>query len=123
FSWYERGMKTVMKQFTQCFPKSSILMVSVNDKSTKVNGEMETDIGVPVLVETQKRLADSAHVSFWNLYEAMGGHNSMVAWAAADTALANKDYTHLNYRGAAKVANMLYKELINGYDDYEKKHK
>ena len=95
-------------------------MISVNDKSTKVNGEMATDIGVPILVETQRRIADSTHVCFWNLYEAMGGYNSMVRWADADTALANKDYTHLNYRGASKVADMLFKELMKEYDGEKK---
>jgi hypothetical protein len=120
FSWYERGMKYSIKQVKECFPKASILMIGVNDKSAKVNGEMETDIGVPILVETQKRIADTAHVCFWNLYEAMGGFNSMVRWADADTALANKDYTHLNYRGAGKVADMLFKELMKEYDAEKK---
>ncbi len=120
FSWYERGMKYSMKQIKQCFPKASILLIGVNDKSTKVNAEMETDIGIPILVETQKRIADTAKVCFWNLYEAMGGYNSMVRWANADTALANKDYTHLNYRGAGKVADMLFKELMKEYDGEKK---
>jgi lysophospholipase L1-like esterase len=44
----------------------------------------------------------------------------MVKWAEADTALANKDYTHFNFRGASKVAGMLYKELDKEYNDYLK---
>jgi hypothetical protein len=123
FSWYENGMKIVMNQFKQCFKNASVLMIGVNDKSTKKDNEMVTDNGVPILVETQKRIADSSGVCFWNLYEAMGGYNSMVAWADADTALANKDYTHLNYRGASKVASMLFNQLMKGYNEYESKNK
>jgi hypothetical protein len=44
----------------------------------------------------------------------------MVKWADADTSLANKDYTHFNFRGASKVAGMLYKELDREYNDYLK---
>ena len=123
FSWYENGMKIVMQQIKQCFKNASVLMIGVNDKSTKKENEMVTDSGVPILVETQKRIADSSGVCFWNLYEAMGGFNSMVAWAEADTALANKDYTHLNYRGASKVAGMLFNQLMKGYNEYESKNK
>jgi lysophospholipase L1-like esterase len=70
------------------------------------------------LVEAQKRVAKKTGSAFWNLFEAMGGKNSMVNWVEGDTVLANKDYTHLNHRGASKVAKLLYKHLMDEYNVY-----
>ena len=102
------------------FPNTSILVVSVNDKSYKKDGEYITDPSVPLIVDVEKRVAEKNKVAFWNLYEAMGGYNSMVTWVTADTALANKDYTHPNYKGATKIATMLYNELNKELDEYKK---
>jgi hypothetical protein len=121
YSWYERGLNNMVAYFKSAFPNTSILVVSVNDKSYKKNGEYITDPSVPLIVDVEKRVAETNKVAFWNLYEAMGGYNSMVQWATADTALANKDYTHPNSRGANKIANMLYNELNKELDEYKKK--
>ncbi|MES2838640.1 MAG: hypothetical protein V4667_14010 [Bacteroidota bacterium] len=121
YGWYEKGLENMVNHMKRSFPKSSFLLVSVNDKSYKENGEFVTDPSVLLIVEAQKRVAQKTKIAFFNLYEAMGGYNSMVKWATADTALANKDYTHLNRRGAAKVASMLYKELNTGFENYKKK--
>ena len=43
----------------------------------------------------------------------------MVKWVEEEPAMANKDYTHFNYRGAKKVATMLYEHLNKGYEQYK----
>jgi hypothetical protein len=70
-------------------------------------------------VEIQKNIAKENNIAFWNLYENMGGYNSMIKWVEADTALANKDYTHLNFRGASLVSKMMLKSLMKGYDNWQ----
>lgn len=121
YAWYETGMKSVVEHFKTCFPNASILIVSAGDKSLRQNGVYATDPAVPLVIEAQKKVAEKTNSAFWNLYESMGGNNSMVKWVQGDTVLANKDYTHFNYRGASKVANMLYKHLTEKYDEYNKK--
>jgi hypothetical protein len=44
----------------------------------------------------------------------------MVKWADADTTLANKDYTHFNFRGANKVAHLFFNEIDKAYSSYLK---
>ena len=112
YHWYEVGMIRVINYLKICFPNADFLIVSVGDKSYKHGNKFETDPSIPLLVETQKRIAEKTNAAFFNLYEAMGGYNSMVNWVEGDTVLANKDYTHLNFKGANKVAHMLYNELI-----------
>lgn len=120
YSWYQRGLDRMVKHIQRSFPNSAILFVGVPDKGYKQDGQYITNPGVPFVVEAEKQVAANNGIAFWNLFEAMGGFNSMVKWAEADTSLANKDYTHFNFRGASKVAHLLYKELDKEYNDYLK---
>lgn len=121
FSWYERGMNNVIKHIQASFPETSILLISVGDKSYRKNGVYETDPSVPILVETQRRMAKDNKIAFWSLYDAMGGYGSMVKWVQGDTAYANKDYTHFNFKGAHKAGKMLFTKLMDEYNAYNKR--
>jgi hypothetical protein len=123
FSWYERGMLGVIKHIKAGFPNASILLISVGDKSYRKDGVYQTDPSVPLLVDVQKNLAEQTGCAYWSLYDAMGGSGSMVKWVESDTALANKDYTHFNFRGSHKVGKLLYTKLMSEYRDFNKKNK
>ena len=120
FLWYERGMNNVIKHIQASFPTASILLISVGDKGYSRDGVYETDPSVPILVETQKRMAKNNNIAFWSLYDAMGGNGSMVKWVEGDTILANKDYTHFNFRGAHKAGKLLFDKLMNEYKKFNK---
>jgi lysophospholipase L1-like esterase len=59
--------------------------------------------------------------AFWDLYQAMGGKNSMVQWVNATPSLAEKDFTHFNFRGARIIGEMLYNAIIKEYVSFKKK--
>jgi hypothetical protein len=120
FSWYERGMLNVIGHIKKSFPNSSIMLISVGDKSYRKDGVYQTDPSVPLLVSVQKKMAEETGCAFWSLYDAMGGSGSMVKWVEGDTALANKDYTHFNFKGAHKVGKLLYAKLMSEYRDFNK---
>ena len=115
YKWYERGMTRVVDRMQRAFPNASILIVGMSDKSSRIDGEFVTDPSVPRLLAAQRSLAERNHAAFWNLYEAMGGENSMVSWVEESPALANKDYTHVNSRGAHKIAGLLFDYLMQQY--------
>ena len=118
YGWYQSGLRKVLKRFKAEFPNASILIVGSTDKSYKnPKGKMVTNPGVPFLVETQRKLAAEFGCAFWNLYQDMGGYNSMVGWVDGNAVLANKDYTHLNGAGAKRIAQMLYNRIINSYEN------
>ncbi len=120
YSWYEKGLKNVIDHLKESFPEASILVVSVNDKCYRFPTGWETEPDVPILVETQRKIAEEKQVAFWNLYENMGGYNSIKGWVEGDTVYANKDYTHLNGKGAKQVADMLYGKIMTQYELYKK---
>jgi hypothetical protein len=121
YSWYEKGMERVINHIKESFPGASILLISVGDKGYRVNDVYETDPSIPLFVEVQKRMAEENDLAFWSLYNAMGGSGSMVKWVEGDTVLANKDYTHFNFKGAHKVGKLLFNKLMIEYNDYNKK--
>ncbi|GAA4304088.1 hypothetical protein [Compostibacter hankyongensis] len=116
FGWYERPMKKTMAYLRSNFPNTSILLVGTADKAARVQGEYQTQPGVLTLLDLQHRLAEEYGCAFWNLFSAMGGAGSMVQWVEGDTVYANKDYTHLNFRGAERVGALLYNSMIKDFE-------
>ncbi|MFI5140498.1 MAG: hypothetical protein ACHQIM_21945 [Sphingobacteriales bacterium] len=120
FSWYYSQMTKTLHYLKKLFPNTSILLISSTDKAMWVNGAYETAPGVEPLVETQKKLARENNCAFFNLYETMGGYNSMVVWAQKKPILAGSDYTHFNGNGAAKIGKMITNALLDKYATFEK---
>jgi len=121
FDWYRMRMGKVVEYFKQAFPKSSVLLVSIPDMSKKnKEGEMQTLVSIPYIVEAQKNAAMQSGVSFFNLFNAMGGENSMVKWVE-DLNFANKDYTHFNYKGSRNASNLIFSFLEKEYLKFKEK--
>lgn len=120
YSWYERKMTSVVNHAKECFPRAAILIITTADKSTKYDMQMKSDSAVSPLVMAQKRYAVKSEAGLVNLYTLMGGDGSMVKWVENVPARANKDYTHFNYRGAKEIAQLIYKQIDTGYQEYKK---
>ena len=119
FKWYQKRMERVIKHFKNAMPNTSILIISIPDGSSKdKDGNMSTNPSVPLIVEAQKEAARKSKVAFLNLYEAMGGRNSMVEWVE-ELQYANKDYVHFNHKGAKNAANLIHEFLINEYEEFK----
>ncbi|OYU80603.1 MAG: hypothetical protein CFE23_08990 [Flavobacterium sp. BFFFF1] len=123
YNWYEKSMTRTVNRLRECFPGVSILIISTADKATKYDTEMKTDSAVVPLSNAQKHYALKTASGFVNLYTLMGGDGSMVKWVEEEPAMANKDYTHFNFRGAKKVAAMLYSQLNAGYEQFKQLRK
>ncbi|RZJ70922.1 hypothetical protein [Flavobacterium sp.] len=120
YKWYERAMTRTVEKIHECFPGAAVLIISTADKSTKYEMEMKTDSAVVPLSKAQKRYALNTHSGFVNLFELMGGKNSMVKWVEEEPQLAGKDYTHPNFKGAKRFATLIYGQMKSGYDQYKR---
>src|SRR3989339_63935 len=116
YTWYEREMTKVINNFKAAFPKASIVLVSVHDKSMKKGSEFVTDPAITRLVASQKNLAKTTDVAIWSLFDAMGGQNSMPTWVNSNPPLAFKDYIHFNDQGAKKVAQLFTDALFDEFN-------
>ncbi|MCX7798537.1 MAG: hypothetical protein N2249_07930 [Melioribacter sp.] len=115
YNWYEREMTKVINLFKSAYPKASIIMISVHDKAMKKGSNFVTDPAVLKLLEAQKKIAEKNNIAFWNLFEAMGGENSMQKWVNSNPPLAFKDYVHFNDQGAAKIAQLFVESLLEEF--------
>ncbi len=113
YSFYRTGMIKTIRYLQAAFPEIPILLVSAHDRSIKVVDKYQTSPDIPILIKAQSEIADSTGCAFWNLYEAMGGKDSMQKYVKNVPPLAAKDYTHFNQAGANKIADMLTDFLLN----------
>lgn len=122
YDYYTTAMKKVIDHLKEAFPQTSILIVGVGDRENRSEtGELRTMPGVKSLIRYQQKLAADTHVAFWNLFEAMGGEGSMVEMVNSKPSMANYDYTHINFRGGKHLADLLFKSLMYGKEQYEKR--
>ena len=120
FSWYTKKMQPILQKLKNSFPQTSLMIISTADKGFPYDGEWHTAKGVRPLIDAQYAMARNTGIDFFNLFNAMGGEDAIVNWAEADTVLANKDYTHVNHRGAKKIAAFIFNAILKEYKEYEK---
>lgn len=113
---YIKRMQQAIEHLRTAYPQTSILVVSMPDRDQRTAAGIRTMKGVEALVAYQQILASNCQVAYFNLFEAMGGRESMKA--LVDRGMANKDYTHLSFGGGRKIAHYIYDALIAGYNDY-----
>lgn len=104
-------------------PSAVILVIGPSDMSLK---EKEHYFTYPLLENVRDALKEAtfkAGGAYWDMYEAMGGRNSMPSWVAADPPLAAADYIHFSPRGARLIGDMFYNALIWEYQLYRKGRK
>ncbi|WP_157558684.1 SGNH/GDSL hydrolase family protein [Microscilla marina] len=118
YEWYEKMFYQQLKFLKSLDPELSILVIGVSDMSRRTAGGYTTYPNVPLIREAQKNAAFKAGCAFWDLYEAMGGKNSMPSWVFHKPALANRDFTHFTGKGALIVSEMLYKAILSEYDKF-----
>lgn len=116
FNYYQKQMEKSLKHLKKAFPRTSFLIISTADKAFKTGGEYKTGNGVEPLLKAQQALAQKFNCGFYNLYEAMGGYNSMKTWAEKKPIMAGSDYTHFNQSGSAKIGRLIGNAILNEYE-------
>lgn len=116
---YGRWFGSQIKLLKTLCPDAAILVIGPADMSKK---EGTTFATYPLLSEVRNALKQhtfSEGGAFWDMYEAMGGENTMPKWAEETPPLASKDYIHFTSKGAKKIAELFYAALKEDYDAYK----
>ncbi|MBK7383659.1 MAG: hypothetical protein IPI81_10025 [Flavobacteriales bacterium] len=115
---YGRFFGAQIARFKKLIPGVCIIVIGPSDMSIKEGDDYVTR---PYLEDVRDALRTNALAQgavFWDMYEAMGGQNSMVSWVQADPPLAAEDYTHFSPQGARKVGELFYTALIGDFAEY-----
>lgn len=115
YAGYIRNQLILLKKMA---PNASILFIGPSDMSMKVETEYITYPLLEKLRDELKKVVLESGCAFYDLYDTMGGKNSMPVWV--DERMAAKDYIHFSPQGARKISTLLYAEIIKEYNAYLK---
>ncbi len=118
FASYYRGQIAILKKAA---PGASILFIGPADMSVKEGTEYVTHPLLEDLRDALKKVAFDTNCAYFDMYDCMGGKNSMLSWV--EQKLAATDYIHFSPQGARKIATLLYASLISNYNSYSKNKK
>ncbi|MEA3462405.1 MAG: hypothetical protein U9R49_11030 [Bacteroidota bacterium] len=118
-SYYRRAFKRQLDFFQELCPGIPVIVIGPSDMSVRENGQFSTYPGLEGIRDALRDAALESGFGFWDLYEAMGGKNSMASFVHADPPLASTDYVHFTNLGVNLVAEMFYNALMLEYSEFE----
>lgn len=118
YAGYLRGQISIIKKLA---PNASIIFIGPADMSVKDGTEYVTHPQLEATRDAIKKTVLESGCVFFDMYDCMGGQNSMASWV--DQKLAATDYIHFSPQGARKIATLFYSALINDYNNYIKNKK
>ncbi len=118
YKYYENWFYHQLMAVKQASNNVPIIVIGLSDMAKKVGNHYESYPNIEKIRDAQKNAAFRANCAFWDMYKAMGGKNSMPAWVFANPPLANKDFTHFNYKGSVILSSMFYNALMKEYRAY-----
>ncbi|MCE3296848.1 MAG: hypothetical protein K0R65_2562 [Crocinitomicaceae bacterium] len=110
---YARQFKGQLQTIKKLRPSAMIIVIGPSDMSRLYEGAYETYPYLPALVRAMKKSANDVGAGYWDLYEAMGGMNSMPSWV--ERGLAGNDYIHFSNRGASIASQLFYEAFAAEY--------
>jgi hypothetical protein len=118
--WIEDLYYKLFMHFKKASPDVSILVVSTGDMATYYGGGYASYKYLPKIRDAQKIAATKAGCAFWDLFEVMGGSNSIIKWVQKK--LSSYD-GHYSPKGQEIIGNELFKALFDEYNKYNYRKK
>lgn len=111
--YYEKNYDSLVQRIRWAAPNTSIVFCTNNDsylykRYANPNGEL--------VRRSMYRLAKKHDAAVWDMYEVMGGFNSISLWQR--NALAKRDKIHFTRNGYYLVGDLLFDAIIKSYGDY-----
>ena len=117
--YYRRAFKRQLKFFKDACPGVPVIVIGPADMALRENGQFITYPGLEGIRNALRDAALESGCGFWDLYEAMGGENSIASFVNSDPPLASTDYVHFTNLGVNLVAEMFLNALMVEYRLYE----
>ncbi len=114
---YARYLQGQLQTLKRLKPDMAIILIGPSDMSKLIDGNYETYPLLPYCVEQLKKAALRCGANYWDLYETMGGKNSMPSWV--EKGLGRSDHVHFSIKGATIAGQLFYEALIAEYLKFE----
>lgn len=115
-------MKNITKQIQylkKVNPNAEILFIGPSDMSTNINGKLQSYTYLSKMNESLKKTVLNNGAAYWDLFNVMGGENSMIQWVKHSPAWAGPDYVHFTEAGAYQIATVLSNSFLIHYEFYK----
>lgn len=116
---YKEMIASQINYLKRLCPSAMIILIGPADMTKKIDGELQTYPFLEENIEGMKQAALENGAAFWNMYEVMGGRNSMIKWVDHVPAWAASDYIHFTPTGAGRIADMFVQSFMNYCDYYD----
>ena len=123
YDYYRKSFYQQLVSIHNGNPQIPIIVMGVSDVSQNGENGLESCPNIEKIRDAQKAASFDAGCAFWDVFEAMGGRNSMPSWVYANPPLAQKDFTHFSPIGAKIIGEMFYSSLMNEYNKFLKETK
>ena len=117
-NFYGDIYKKLYLHFKSVLSNGSVLIIGINDVSRSVNGGYESYPNISEMRYLQRKSAVENGMAFFDIYQLMGGKNSVKIWN--EKGLASRD-GHYSDKGRNIVCKEIYKALIFEYNKYLKR--
>jgi lysophospholipase L1-like esterase len=114
-NWFAAQIRYLKRMNPQC----DFVLIGPSDMSIKEGTKYITYPILPAVRDVLRTTALDNGIGYWDMYEVMGGRNSMPSWVSADPPLAAPDYVHFTRQGAQKVAQLFYDALMKDYEEWK----
>ena len=112
---FYQNYDTLIDKIKSVNPNVAILLTTNNDSYYKVKYPNERALEVQ---QQMKKLAENKNLAVWDMFDIMGGLNSIKEWEKNQ--LAKKDLIHLSFDGYNLIGDLLFDALIKSYIKYKK---
>lgn len=116
---YKEKLGKQIAHLNQIYPDAKILLIGPSDMSTKVNGRLQTYPHLKATVNAMREVALENGAAFWDMFQVMGGENSMIKWVNNKPAYASPDHVHFTTAGAERIGRIFFESLMIYYDYYK----
>lgn len=115
---YMAKISRQLKYIHTLYPHAKILFIGPSDMSKRVNGKLQSYPYLSKMNESLKKTVLGNGAAYWDMFNVMGGENSMIQWVNHQPAWAGPDYVHFTETGANKIAEILSNAFLTYYDFY-----
>ncbi len=116
--YYQRAFKKELQFYKEICPGVPVIVIGPSDMSVRGKGVFNTYPGLESIRDALRYAALESGYAFWDLYEAMGGRNSMQSFVHTDPPLARTDYIHFTNLGVNLMGEMFHNALMLEYKKY-----
>ncbi len=121
YGWYRKSFSRQLRTLKNIAPDMTILVIGLADMSKKDQDIYVSYPNIVLVRDALKQASFDNDCAYWDMYEAMGGENSMPSWVFHDPPLGEKDFTHFTPQGSRYISKMFYNAFMYEYNRYLKK--